>query len=238
MVIIFYDSEKEQVYICTEREKMKTISINDPDILTHVPNDDVLYVQNAHFITKKQFGEWLEGDDELLSDEPHRFTGFMEEPTSYEPGSSGYQSVPVEKMHESASKYKHSKFIHPVHNGAILISDVHTEKYPNGVELVGKFHFIPLEDIGGEDILEGSAIFRSLLAKGKIEVVGYDYVKKHYNKKKMVSAADAELEKILIKSSTHGSAEAVAAAGGMGGGGGGAISASDPIEIFVESSGF
>lgn len=223
MVIVFYDSEKEQIYICTEREKMKTISINDPDILTHVPNDDVLYVQNAYFITKRQFGEWLEGNGEILNDEPHRFTGFMEEPTPYSPI--------VEKMQEAASRYEHSKFIHPVHNGAILISDVHTEKYPNGVELVGKFHFIPLDDIGGEDILEGSAIFRSLLAKGKIEVVGYDYVKKHYNKKKMVSAADAELEKILIKSSTHGSAEAVAAAGGIDGGG---ASASDPIEIFVE----
>lgn len=234
MVIIFYDSEKEQVYICTERDKMKTISINDPDILTHVPNDDVLYVQNAHFITKKQFGEWLEGDGDILNDEPHRFTGFMEEPTPYTPGS-GYESGTVEKMQEAASKYEHTKFIHPVHNGAILISDVHTEKYPNGVELIGKFHFIPLDDIGGEDILEGSAIFRSLLAKGKIEVVGYDYVKKHYNKKKMVSAADAELEKILIKSSTHGSAEAVAASGGIGGD---AASASDPIEIFVESSGF
>lgn len=230
MVIVFYDSEKEQVYICTEREKMRSISINDPDILTHIPNDDILYVQNAHFITKKQFGEWLEGDGEILNDEPHRFTGFMEEPTPYATDTST-----VEKMQEAASQYKHSKFIHPIHNGAILISDVHTPKYPNGVELVGKYHFIPLDDLGGFDILEESAIFRSLLAKGKIEVVGYDYVKKHYNKKKNVSAADAELEKILIKSSTHGSAEAVAAAGGIEGD---ATSASDPIEIFVESGGF
>ena len=227
MVIIFYDSEKEQVYICTEREKMKTISINDPDILTHVPNDDVLYVQNAHFITKKQFGEWLEGDGEIINDEPHRFTGFMEEPTPYSPM--------LEKMKEAANQYEHSKFIHPAHNGAIHIADLHTPKYPNGVELVGKYHFIPVDDLGGFEVLEESLHFRTLLAKGKIEVVGYDYVKKHHNKKKLVSAADAELEKILIKSSAHGSAEAVAAAGGIGGD---VASASDPIEIFVESTGF
>lgn len=226
MVIIFYDSDKELIYICTEREKMKSISINDPDILTHVPNDDILYVQNAHFITKKQFGEWLEGDEEIFrDDEIHRFTGLMEEPTS----------STVERMQEAAVKYAHSKFIHPAHNGAILINDVKTPKYPNGVELVGKYDFVAVDDLGGFDALEESSNYKYLLAKGKIEVVGYDYVKKHYNKKKTVSAADAALNKILIKGDTHGTAEAVAAAGGIGDEN---TSSSDPIEIIVESSGF
>lgn len=228
MVIIFYDSEKEQIFICTEREKMKSISINDPDILTHVPNDDILYVQNAHFITKKQFGEWLEGDGEIFEpSEPHRFTGFMEEPAD---------APASDKMQEMASQYANSHFVHPSHNGAILIADLKTPKYPNGVELVGKYDFIPVEDLGGFDVLEESLHYKILLKQGKIEVVDYDYVKKHYGKKKAVSAADAELEKILIKGDTHGTAESVAAAGGIGGESN--TSPNDPIEIFVESGGF
>ena len=223
MTIVFYDSEKEQIYICTEREKMKNISINDPDILTHIPNDDILYVQDAHFITKKQFGEWLNGEGEAF-DEPHRFTGFMEESTQYSPA--------VEKMQEVASNYSHSYFIHPTHNGAILIADLKTPKYPNGVELVGKYDFVPVEDVGGFDGLEESLHYKILLKQGKIEVVGYDYVKKNYGKKKMVSASDAALDKILIKNDAHGSAEAVAAAGGIGGDN--SISPNDPIEIFVQ----
>ncbi len=226
MVIIFYDSDKEQIYVCTEREKMKIISINDPDILTHVPNDDILYVQNAHFITKKQFGEWLEGDGEAFDDEPHRFTGFMKEPTAYSPA--------VEKMQEAAAQYAGSYFIHPAHNGAILIPDIQTPKYPNGIELVGKYDFLPVDDVGGFDALEESIHYKILLKKGKIEVVGYDYVKKHYGKKKkMVSAFDAALERILIKGDTHGTAEAVAASGGIGGDSN--ISPNDPIEILVET---
>ncbi len=224
MVIIFYDVDKEQIYICTEREKMKSISINDPDILTHVPNDDILYVQNAHFITKKQFGEWLAGDGEAF-DEPHRFTGFMEEPTPYSPT--------VEKMQQAAAQYAGSHFLHPAHNGAILIPDLTSAKYPNGVELVGKYDFVSVDDLGGFDALEESVHYKILLKQGKIEVVGYEYVKKHYGKKKkMVSASDAALNKILIPNSTHGSAEAVAAAGGIGGDSN--ASPNDPIEIFVE----
>lgn len=221
MVIIFYDSEKEQLYICTEREKMKTISINDPDIMTHVPNDDILYVQNAHFITKKQFGDWLEGDGEILNNEPHRFTGFMEEPSSYSPT--------VEKMTIAATQYENSKFIHPAHHGAILIGDIKTPKYPHGVELVGKYDFANVEDLGGFDALDESHNFKWLLAKGKIEVVGYDYVKKYQGKKKQVSAADAELERILVPGGAH--AEAVAAAGGIGNES--TMSSSDPIELYI-----
>lgn len=221
MVIIFYDADKEQIYICTEREKMKSISINDPDILNYVPNDDILYVQNAHFVTKKQFGEWLEGGGEDFNDEPHRFTGLMEEPSS----------LTVEKMSAAAQKYANSHFIHPTHNGAILIADLKTPKYPNGVELVGKYDFLSVEDLGGFDTLEESLHYKILLNKGKIEVVDYNYVKKHYGKKKNVSAADAELERILIKGDASGTAEAVASAGGIGNA---TDSGSDVIPIFVE----
>jgi hypothetical protein len=225
MVIIFYDAEKEQIYLCTERDKMKILSIDDPGIKDHIPNDDILYVQNAHFITKKQFGDWLEGSGPDFASEPHRFTGFLDE-------ESAPYSPTAEAMHEAATKYEHSKFIHPAHNGAIHIADLKTPKFPNGVELVGKYDFLCVDDVGGFDNLEESLHYRTLLAKGKIEVVGYDYVKKHYGKKKTTSRADAALDAILIKGDARGTAEAVAAAGGIEGAG--EASAGDAIPILVE----
>ena len=65
MVIIFYDSEKNVIYLCTEREKMRILPVDEPNLLSHIPNDDILYVQNAHFITKNQFHQWMEGEGEI-----------------------------------------------------------------------------------------------------------------------------------------------------------------------------
>jgi len=83
MIIIFYDANNEQVYICTEHEKMKIIHMEDPRLLDYIPNDDILYVEDAHFITKGQFTEWLQGDLELVRDIPenevNRFTGLLED---------------------------------------------------------------------------------------------------------------------------------------------------------------
>jgi len=218
MVIIFYDSDKEQIFVCTEREKMKIIPIDDPDLLTHIPNDDILYVQNAHFITKKQLGEWLDGSGEDLND-PNKFSEISEKTTTPD---------------DNDSRYINSKFLHPVHNGAVLMSDIKTPKYPNGVELVGKYSFVSVDDLGGFDALEESSHYNYLLGKGKIEVVDYDYVKKNYNKNKTTSASDAALDRILIKGDAHGTAESVAASGGMGTTMN--ISGSDPIEIFVRGN--
>jgi len=212
MVIIFYDSDKERLCICTEQDKMQTISIDDPDILSCIPNDDILYVKNAHFITKQQFGEWLEGNDVFEDD-------YSEE---------AYGLSDTEKTHDS-QQFANKKFIHPVHNGAIYIADLKSDLYPDGVELLGKYDFAAVDDLGGFDALERSALWRSLLAKGKIEVVDYNYVKKHYNKKGSTSAADAALDKIIIKNDARGTAELVAT-GQIGSG----TDPSDPIEIYIE----
>lgn len=216
MVIVFYDSEKEVIYICTEREKMKTIPVDDPNLLSNIPNDDILYVQNAHFITKRQFQQWLNGEAKIEEDrEAHR----LDEESNSKPSE-------VANMVPTNSKYANSKWIHPAHNGAIHIPDLKTEKYPNGLEMIGKWDFIPVDSLGGFEFLEESHLFKSLLGKGKIEVVGYDYVKKNYGKKKQVSLADAALEAITVQT---GSAADVAAAGG--------IDAHDPsgaVEFLVE----
>ncbi len=224
MVIIFYDSESEKIYICTERDKMKTVAIGDPDILSHIPNDDILYVENAHYITKKQFGDWLQGDVDFSSAETdlHRHYGFLDE---------GPPNTTSEELKQAASKYANSMFVHPAHNGTILIEDIKTDRYPNGIQLNGKWDFLPVDAVGGFEILEESNHYNILLAKGKIEVVDFNYVKKNINKKKQVSRADAALDAILIKDDKRGAAEAVATSGGINPNSG---SGSDPIEIFVE----
>ena len=216
MVIIFYDSEKNVVCICTEREKMKILPADEPNILSYIPNDDILYVQKAHFITKRQFSQWLDGEGQT-DEEPHRFSGFLDEDSpTYTPE--------VASFVEEHSKHADGKWLHPAHHGTIIMPDIKTEKFPHGLELNGKYDFVPIEALGGFETLEESSQFKWLLAKGKIEVVDYEYVKKNYGKNKIKSASDAALDKITIKT---GNAEEVAAAGGI-------QSYTDAIEVFVE----
>ena len=92
----------------------------------------------------------------------------------------------------------------------------------------GKWDFIPVDAIGGFEILEKSHIYRYLLGKGKIEVVDYEYVKKNQGKKKQVSLADAALDSILIKDDRMGAAADVAASGGL------SKSSSDTVEMLIE----
>ena len=96
----------------------------------------------------------------------------------------------------------------------------------------GKWDFIPIVDLG-EDAIEESTLFKSLLAKGKIEVVDYEYVKKNKNKKHQASAMDAALDRIIVKDDRSGSAENVAASGGIQSAN--QSQNSDVIEIFVEN---
>lgn len=222
MIIIFYDANKEEIHICSDKERTKIISINDPDILCHIPNDDILYVQNAHFVTKKQFGDWLSGELSLTEEvhEPHRFTGFMNDDIPKEPNVSDFTPQ------DSDSQYRRSFFIHPKHNGTIIINDLVTDKYPNGLQMNGKWDFIPIDYLGGEEILEESRLFKNLLAKGKIEVVDYEYVKKNQHKKHQKSRRDVALDAIIVKDDRRGAAESAATAGG--------INDSDVIPIFVE----
>ncbi len=204
MIVIFYNADTEKIYVCSETEPTKVISIDDPDIMDHIPNDDILYVQNAHFITKKQFRHWLEGDMELEVKEaaagPTRFSGFLDDGRSF------------------TETTKHSRlsgrlYIHPAHNGTILIEDIHTERYPHGIQLSGKWDFIAIDEVG-EETLKESVHFRTLQKKGKIEVVDDNYVKnnKHRMKQK-TSPSEAALNAILIPPEIK--AEAAAERGGI-----------------------
>ena len=223
MVIIFYDSDKEEVYIATDRDKMKIVPVDDPNLLSYIPNDDIMYVQNAHIITKKQFGDWMSGELEFEEEqEPHRYMGFMNDETDIaEP--TVHKSKAYMQDKESANR----KWIHPKHHGSIVISDLKTPNYPDGLVLKGKWDFIPLDELG--ELAEESRQFKGLVAKGKIEVVTTEYVKKNIHKAKQVSLADAALDRIILKDQTPGSAENIASSGGLD-----YSSQSDVIEIYVE----
>lgn len=221
MVIIFYDANADNIYICTETDKTKVININDPNIMDYIPNDDILYVENAHFLTKKQFSDWLSGDMHIASDtsnEVSRFQGFLHEGPKY-------QEMPAQDEFTPQSK---KYYIHPKHNGTLIIQDIVSNKFPNGIQLHGKWHFVAIDDIG-QDALDESQVFQYLLAKGKIEVVPYEYVKQNMHKQKQkVSPSEAALNAILVPADMK--AYAAASNGGIHGNQG----PSDIPEIFVE----
>ena len=124
MIIIFYDANKEEIYICSDKDKTKIVPVNDPDLLSYIPNDDILYIQNAHFVTKRQFGDWLSGELVLTKEEeyePHRFTGFMNDEVIHKP-------VTSDRMNQDAeTRYRKSLFLHPKHHGSIIINDLKNE---------------------------------------------------------------------------------------------------------------
>lgn len=222
MVIIFYDANEEKYYICSESDKTKVVSANDPNLMDYVPNDDIFWVEDAHCITKKQFGDWMRGDLTFTDDndtEVSKFKGFLDD------GPGKKRSVPSFMKSDEpqlTSKY----YIHPVHNGTIMLQDIKTEKYPAGVQLNGKWHFVAIDDIG-EEVLEESMHFKTLLGKGKIEVVDADYVKKNIHKQKQkTSPSEAALNAILVPADIK--AHAAASSGGVS-------SSGDEIpEILVE----
>lgn len=212
MTIIFFQNEK--LYICAEGETMKIVSRDDPNILNLIPdNDDVIYVQNAHLIRKDQFGEWLRGEVDFYTpyqDMQELNTGSRARPSGTE--QSYFQQY--EQNQYTNTPDPNRLFIHPVHNGTVRIEDIKTQRFPYGVELNGKWDFLPLEEIG-EDAVDESIHLRTLLAKGKIEIVREDFVRKNQHKKRQMSSADAALDAILVHDDKQGAAMAVASAGGV-----------------------
>lgn len=186
MVIIFFDANDNKIYICAPNEVTKTVNADDPNILDFVPNDDILYVENAHYITKQQFAKWLNGEVQFeSSNEVTRFSGFMDSGTSI--------------ARNQTTENKPSKwYLHPTKPGTVVLNDIHTKKYPNGVAFNGKWHFIAIDDIGEEE-LEASSHYRFAIAKGKLERVDAKFVKDNMHKfKQHTSPSEAALNAILV----------------------------------------
>ena len=210
MTIIFYDADNDSLYICNQNEKMKVISLSDQDLSLHIPDEDILWVGDAACITKPQFVKWLKGEisfdgsSNSKQSSVSRFTGFLNK--SHMQGSQiGSDFV------KSASKLSSRLYIHPKHNGSIVIPSIKTKKFPDGLELDGKYHFEPLDELPPN--LEENSLFKSLLKKGKIEIVTHEYVVQNIHKKKGMSPSDMATDSILIK---DGNAKDIASVGGIG----------------------
>lgn len=206
MVIIFYDAIDEKIYVCSETNRTQVLDINDPELLDYIPNDDILYVQSGHYITKKQFGDWVSGQMNLDGDMVYDY------PTTnrFSPENIGIKT-PASTATTPTEKERY--YIHPTANGTILVEDIKTERYPYGLRLDGKYHFIPI-DIIGEDVLDESSFFRTLLARGKLEVVGQAYVNENKHKThRQVSPTEAALDRILVPADIR--AEVAAERGGI-----------------------
>lgn len=205
MIIIFYDASQGKLHICSPQDKTKVVNLNDPDVMDYIPNDDILYVTNGHWLEKRQFADWLSGNMQL-HDQPTQVA---------RPEQQWTQQPPTPLQSPPPTQHSRRYYIHPAHNGTVRIEDIKTIREPEGIELNGKWDFRAIDDIG-EDVLNESQFARILLAKGKIEVVDENYYQQHKHKFKTTkSPAEQQLDAILVPSGRR--AADVAADGGMTG---------------------
>lgn len=196
MIIVFYNANQGKVYICDTNNKTTVVDTTDTEAFNNMPNDDILYVTDGHYFTKQQFIDWLS--------EGYRIDAT---PCNIE---SKYAGMMDEKPVTNNAPRKPRRFIHPTANGTILIEDLNPP-----VVMEGKYDFIAVDSIGEEN-LESSVFFRTLLKRGKIAYADEKYVAENQHKKKTKkSPTEAALDKILIKDSTPGSADKVASSGGL-----------------------
>jgi hypothetical protein len=83
--------------------------------------------------------------------------------------------------------------------------------------MMNKWDFIPVDELGGEEALEASVFWRTAYGKGKVEIVGEEYVRANVHKARMrqQSLRDASLDRIIIKDDRPGAADRVAMGGGL-----------------------
>ncbi len=214
MIIVFYDQNADKIYICKPNERTLIADADDPNLMNYIPNDDIMYVTDGHFFTKQQFADYLSGESEttIASTDnagPNRFDGFLNT-------NIGHSSKHTTPQHPATpSKVANRLYIHPTTNGTILMEDIDTPKFPGGIILRGRWHFIPVDEIGAET-LDKSASYKHLSKIGKVEVVDEEYVKQHAHKKKSnKSPSEMALDRILVPSSVPGTADQVAMSGGL-----------------------
>lgn len=202
MTIIFYNTEENCLHICSDKEKMIKVNIKTENIQDFIPNDDILYVENAHYINKKQFCSWLKGDYELNSSDEiaNRFLGSMDDSNNF---TVRVQDKKHNQISDPEPQISNKKYIHPSMNGSVIISDISTDKYPNGVVFESKWDFKDVDEFGGEEELMKSNIYRHLIKNKKLEIVAQEYLVKNKNKIANNSASknsivEKNLNKILL----------------------------------------
>lgn len=221
MVIVFYDSQAELLYVATSTEPIQSIRIDDVEALEEIPDDDVIYVQNAHILNKQQLIAWTKGEYQIHTPVPapsaHAVT------PAHAVGDQGHPAYPGYPQQDPAGMPGqpqpipggNQEYIHTVADVPLVLGDIRTAEFPNGLVIQGKYDYIPINRIG-KDVLEQSAHFRLAMKNKRIEIVNDDYVQKNAHKaKQKVRFQDSDLDRILIKDPTPGAAAGVAASGGL-----------------------
>lgn len=210
MTIIFLSPFNNKIYVCPEGQTVKTFDRDDPALLDYVPNDSILYVKDGGVLNKAQFSDYLDGSFQIPNETPRQATDEFDSGFRFSPKSSQQLRMSPNEQFANA----HRNYIHPKHNGTILITDISTKRFPDGVELNGKYDFLPIDEIG-EAVLEESYQYKGLLAKGKIEIVNHEFYMRNRHKNKKKSPTDMALDAILVKDQRRGAARAVANSGGV-----------------------
>lgn len=215
MVILFFDPVNDKLWIATETQPMKQVELGDSNLLSLIPDDDICYVHDAAVLSKKQFADMLDGNFSIVPRTPPRPTPTAEtspvQTTNYSsqmvPQRDQYNTTygqPITPQIRAASAnarpYDPNRlYLHPAHNGSVTIPTISSPMYPDGLTIKGKWTFIPVDDIGGVDVLNSNSLLRSLIQKGKIKVQKEDYVRKNQHRANpYVSPSERERQKILI----------------------------------------
>lgn len=205
MVIIYLDNTKNELHICSPNEKTRIVAINDPNLADFIPNDDIVYVDSAHYITKAQFIAWLTSKP-TNEQEQHNDINTEWDPFKVASNTKSNVSGP------SQTKNPHRKYFHCTNPGTVIIDDIKTKKYPEGLILSGKWQFVAIDEVGQDD-LDESMKYKFLLAKNKIEIVDQKYVDANKHRQSKISPKEKALDAILVPIGQK--AHAVADAGGL-----------------------
>ena len=192
MVIIFFDSTDDSFLVATDKEPLRKY-FRDA-IQEVIPEDDILYVANAHIMTRQQFIGFLDGSYDI---------------------SLGHDPAPAQahQVAPAARPKSNRRYLHTTANAPTILGDIRTDRFPEGVVLQNKYQFIPLDMIG-QDALDQSAQLKIAIQKKRIEIVDDEFVQKNMHKARMQgSFRDSELNRILVPAGS--SAEMVAADGGL-----------------------
>lgn len=193
MTMVFFNTTENMYYIFSETGSRK---VNKETLMKIVPTEDIFYVRDAYIFGKEQFLDFISG--KMKTQETDDFdSGFR------------FNTAPQEEKGDPNRLY-----IHTTRAGTVRIEDITSKDFPDGIQLNGKYHFIPVSVIG-EKNLEESRQFKHLIGKGKIEIVSEEYVKKNQHKGNSTSRRERELNAIIVPDDRRGAAKHFAREGGF-----------------------
>jgi len=174
--LLFYDVPSKTIKVCDSEKGIYSINVDKASI-NELSDNLFGYIESCQLITKKQFIEWLEGS----------WVPPIKKQTKIQELK---QQSPAISKNASQKKTENKEYLHTIHDGTVLIEDILMgDSY---LKLEGKYHFVPVDDIG-KDKIEASNFIKILLKKGKIEYVKEEYVAANKHKFKKQTSLNTTL---------------------------------------------